>query len=450
MNLMFHRGTHEIGGTCVEISTDNTRIIIDVGLPFVLENGEEINLDEVYKLSPEELTKKGIVKDIPGLFKWDQNNKPPDAILITHPHLDHFGLLPFVKPNIPLYMSEGTKLMIGKVSNLFNRIDQNLSDVRLMAAWKHFKVGDFDIKPFLADHAGFDARGFLIEADGKRVFFTGDFRGHGKKSISFEKMVENPPKDIDYLITEGTHIEGGDNPFKTEEDVESAIVDVLKKTKGPVFINYSSQNIDRIVTIYNACAKAKRTFVIDPLTAHVLDVAKEISGKIPHLRNDPCNIFRIFYAQGKHTNILAETERPRSRWRWWKRRERLLFGFPKESKIGYDQIKESRDQIVIRDTYFIRKQLRAKDLMAGASFIYSQWEGYLKGEGSEKSFWDELGIEIKQIHVSGHATLDELKRFITAFNPKHIIPFHTPAPEKFTEHFGDKVIDVTDGQQITL
>lgn len=439
MNIKFYRGTHEIGGTCAEISTKNTRIIIDVGLPFELENGEDLPLlEEVYGLSPGEILRQGIAKDVPGLYRWDANNKPPDAILITHPHLDHFGLLPFVNPAIPLYMSAGTKLMIGRVSNLFNKVAQDLKDVRPLDAWAPFTIGDFRIKPFLADHAGFDARSFLIEADGKRLFYTGDFRGHGKKSIAFDKTVERPPRDIDYLIIEGTQIEGGDSPYKTETDVEDAIVDIFEKTKGVVFINYSSQNIDRIVTIYNACARAKRAFVIDPYTAYVLSIAKELpdAKKVPHMYSDPCDLFRIFYAQGKYTDTLAETK--------------LLFGFPKKAKIGYDEIREKAQGIAIRDTYFIRKRLKELGMLTGAAFIYSQWEGYLEKEGSEKSFWDEAGIPIQQVHVSGHATLDELGRFITALNPKHVIPFHTPAPEKFRELFGDKVLSVSDGQAITL
>jgi len=437
MNLIFHRGTHEIGGTCAELTTKNTRIIIDVGLPFELENGEELpSLDEIYKLSPEEILRKGITKSVPGLFKWDKNNKSPDAILITHPHLDHFGLLPFVKPGIPLYMSKGAKLMIGKVSNLFNKIDQDLSDVHLLEAWESFPLGDFTITPFLADHAGFDSRGFLIEAEGKKIYYTGDFRGHGKKSKVFESFINHPPKGVEYLVAEGTHIEGDGYPYKDEKDVEDAMVDIMEKTKGLVFINYSAQNIDRIVAIYNACARAKRSFVIDPYTAYVLRVAKELSKKIPHADYDPCKLFRIFYAKGKYTDILAENE--------------LLFGFPERAYIGYADMPGNLGKIAIRDTYMIRKRFKEEGLLDGASFIYSQWEGYLEKKGSEKPFWDELGIKIQQVHVSGHATLEELQRVVTALSPKHIIPFHTPDPDKFREFFGERVKVLSDGERIEL
>jgi len=40
MKLTIHCGTHEIGGTCVELSTKNTRLLIDIGLPLVDEDGQ--------------------------------------------------------------------------------------------------------------------------------------------------------------------------------------------------------------------------------------------------------------------------------------------------------------------------------------------------------------------------------------------------------------------------
>jgi ribonuclease J len=58
MQLIIHRGTHEIGGSCVEIKTSSTRIIIDIGLPLVNERGEKFERSEVKDLSLDELLQK--------------------------------------------------------------------------------------------------------------------------------------------------------------------------------------------------------------------------------------------------------------------------------------------------------------------------------------------------------------------------------------------------------
>ena len=51
LNLIIHRGTHEIGGSCVELATKNTRILIDIGLPLVDEEGQGFNLGNYLDLS---------------------------------------------------------------------------------------------------------------------------------------------------------------------------------------------------------------------------------------------------------------------------------------------------------------------------------------------------------------------------------------------------------------
>ncbi len=83
MKVCIHRGAKEIGGSCVEIvSPDNKRIIIDLGLPLDAESNDRSYLPEV----------KGLDGSDPSLL----------ALIISHPHLDHFGLASYVSSKIPV------------------------------------------------------------------------------------------------------------------------------------------------------------------------------------------------------------------------------------------------------------------------------------------------------------------------------------------------------------
>ena len=76
MKINIHKGTNEIGGSCIELSTDNTTILLDYGTP--LKKGSiPINIE-----------------------------KKVDAIIISHPHQDHFGELDKVNKEIPTYCGE--------------------------------------------------------------------------------------------------------------------------------------------------------------------------------------------------------------------------------------------------------------------------------------------------------------------------------------------------------
>ena len=66
--------------------------MIDIGLPLVDEEGQSFNLGNYLKLTKAELIERKIAKDIPGLYKEDDENKPPDAVFISHSHPDHYGL----------------------------------------------------------------------------------------------------------------------------------------------------------------------------------------------------------------------------------------------------------------------------------------------------------------------------------------------------------------------
>ena len=123
MQLIIHRGTHEIGGSCVEIRDKNTRLLFDFGLP--LDDRENIKLD------------------INGLYK---NDKPEiDGIFITHSHPDHYGLLDSVNPEIPVYTSKTTVNIIQNVSKI--KGENNYSDLNLNIIENPVNIGDFTIIP---------------------------------------------------------------------------------------------------------------------------------------------------------------------------------------------------------------------------------------------------------------------------------------------------------------
>jgi ribonuclease J len=75
----------------------------------------------------------------------------------------------------------------------------------------------------LNDHSAFDAYSFLVEADGKSLFYSADFRGHGRKSRLFDQFLKTAPKPVDVLLMEGTTIgrDDGKEVIKSETDLWS-------------------------------------------------------------------------------------------------------------------------------------------------------------------------------------------------------------------------------------
>ena len=212
MNLTIHRGTHEIGGSCVELESGKTRILLDFGIPLV-EGKKDVRFDErvLEGKTVSQLKELGILPRVKGLYKDEE--KAIDGIFISHSHLDHYGFLRYVHPEIPVYMSKGTKHLI-EITNIF--LKKKISGFKMLTldSWEPFQIGDFKMTPYLTDHSGFDAFGFLVESRGKRVFYSGDFRGTGRKKVLFENIIARPPMNIDCLMMEGSMLGRGEHLYK--------------------------------------------------------------------------------------------------------------------------------------------------------------------------------------------------------------------------------------------
>jgi len=419
MHFKIHRGTKEIGGSCVEVWTDKTRIVIDFGMPLV--NPDRTPFDErgTEKRTTAELVKDGILPDIPSIYEDNSNT----ALLISHAHKDHYGFMDRINPSCPVWMGHATHLLI-EISNTFGG-KPVLNNVHYFEHDKEFKIGDITIHPYLMDHSAYDAYAFLIKADGKSLVYSGDFRLHGKKAKIFDLFKSKIEKDVDYLLLEGSAIDRNEE-FKTETELEDEFVETFKQTKGINLVFVSGQNIDRLVIIYNACKRTGKTFLIDFYTAYVLKTINEkVNKKIPSVGKFP--EIKVYYPY-RLTDRMIKSGKIKT-----------IAPF-KEYKLGKERINEQADNLVMIVRPSVQSDLeRYLHKYDDGLFIYSMWGGYKKQPGKTKDFLDFItakGMPVKDVlHTSGHANLDGLRKMVKAVKPKHLVPIHTFEGDNYVKHF---------------
>ncbi len=175
MKVCIHRGTQEIGGTCIEIESAGQRIVLDVGLP--LDTDRDVDA-------------KSLLPDVKGFASPDDSLL---AALISHPHQDHFGLARFLPPQIPVIIGEAAHNIL-RSATFFTPSGADFKRTIYLKDRETIKTGPFEIMPYLVDHSAYDAYSILISTNGKRLFYSGDFRAHGRKAKLFQKMIKTPPK----------------------------------------------------------------------------------------------------------------------------------------------------------------------------------------------------------------------------------------------------------------
>jgi ribonuclease J len=401
MNLKILRGTKEIGGTVVELSTATTSILLDIGLPL---SADSIHID---------------IKAL-----------KPDAVFISHPHQDHFGLIDELLSVVPVYIGELGKNLID-ATKLFLGRELNSNNFHFISNRRKVSVGDFTITPYLVDHSAVDAYAFLIEAEGKRVFYSGDFRAHGRKSVLFDRLITKPPKDVDVFLMEGTMIKRSNNDFSSEIAVEEKIVEIIRDQRNISFLISSSQNIDRIVSAYNACLKTRKKLVVDFYTAWVLEKVKSVSQSVPNIDWDHVRL----YADYRPDQIIKTNLD--------------YFGdFRKRayaSRVTKEELQSNpSDYLVISKMSKFKIMDLYKDSEFPVNVIYSQWLGYLTysnddyyGSEAIAAYRENPEVNFVYAHTSGHAVLNDLKRLADAVKPKLLIPIHTEYGSDFENHFSN-------------
>jgi ribonuclease J len=426
MRLIIHRGTHQIGGSCIEASSGNTRLILDAGSPLDAD-------PEVMKASPEFY--RPAVK---GLFVGAE---PPlvDAILLSHSHPDHSRFLSDIHPEIPIYMSEGTRTIIQALSLFLGQrlLTDNVKVLRISSPIP-LQIGDFLIEPVPVDHSAPDALAFILRSKGKTCVYSGDFRAHGRMKKLFDGLIDRCPQPADTLLLEGTMVGSHRDAAlcPSEQDLEEEIVKRIQAERNwPILVNFSPTNLDRVISFIQACVRTKTELVIDLFTAYLYSEFVKLGWKIPPLDR---KLVRVLFFHG-HADPLDKGE------------GRKFLHQMLGRKIEFKDLSDGRKRVVLFRPSHLRSHERNRMAFKNALFFQSQYEGVYPGqeEMMEKfqAYIEQHGIRKVPLHTSGHAFGKDLKRCADALKPKIIIPIHTFHPEEYSGLFaGHAVKQLKDGE----
>lgn len=371
MNIRIHRGQNQIGGSIIEISSENARVFLDIGIE--LDEDKEIEIPQ-----------------IEGLFCGDKNC---DAVFISHYHSDHIGLVDYLLPDIPVYMGDHAYNIMKAASDYRNN-DVKFTPI-LMKNESSIQIKDIKITPILCDHSAFDSYMLLIENEGETTLYTGDFRANGR--MDFNTLLEKVPC-VDNLIIEGTTLSREDDVVNIEEEqLEDIAVEYLNKHTGPAFIMMSAMNIDRVITARNIAKRTGRIFLEDIYTA---DISSSIGMTTEGVR--------VFMTGGdKQFEMLQKYS---------------------DVKIGKKEIAKKPFIMCVRSSMknYLSKLNELISFDDGVLF-YGMWKGYLERPQTKEfiDYMESKGVKTHILHTSGHADSQTIDKLIRDVKPKKIIPVHT-------------------------
>jgi ribonuclease J len=411
MRACIRRGSRQIGGSCVEVEQGGKRLVIDLGLP----------LD----------AQANVPEQLPSGLVLDGSDPSLLGILISHPHLDHYGLLAHVSPQIPVGLGPAARRILAAAAPFLPGQWPVPSRGWDYQSGTPIAIGPFTVTPFLVDHSAYDAYALLIEGGGDRLFYSGDFRAHGRKSALFERLIAASPGPLDALLVEGsslTRLED-DARFPTESDVEARLFDEFSSTSGMALVHTSAQNVDRVVSIFRASRRAGRRMVIDLYSAAILQATGNDRLPQSDWRDVVLYVPEAQRRQVKRAGLFDVLASHSSR------------------RIYADELarQPGRSTLLFRPLH--QQDLVRAQCLGDARYIYSQWEGYWDQPANDglRAWLAEHQIPKVSIHTSGHASPHDLKRFVDGLAPAKVVPIHSFRPDRYPELFA-RVTPHPDGE----
>jgi ribonuclease J len=381
--LVFQGGLGEFGLNFLIIETDSSALIVDCGFQF--PEAEHLGIDVL----------------IPDFAYLDKLKKKKIAIAITHAHEDHVGAVPFLllQRPMPVY---GTPYTLNFLREKCKEFELGGLDFRPIMPGDHLSCGDIEAEAIAITHSILQPLAFFIKTPGGTIYHSGDFKidMHAPDDSKFDmaRIREIGAEGVDLALTDSTNAERqGHTP--SESTVGAPLNEILHESPGRVFVTLFSSHIPRLKMLLGLAKKQRRRVVfIGRSLKRCVNVAVETgllhlpdglileenkAGSIP----DKELLVLVTGTQGEPRSALA--------------------------KLAHGQMK------------FL--EIKAGDVVVHSGRIIP---GNEKAVGRIINQLLRVGADVitagkeHPVHVSGHASREELLMLYAALRPRQVVPVH--------------------------
>lgn len=377
-------GLGEIGGNISVFETNNDAIIIDLGMSF--PDGTMHGVDI-------------IIPDFDYVRKIKDKIR---GIVITHAHEDHIGAVPyfFKEFQFPIY---ATPLALGMISNKFEEhgLKAERKWFRPVEKRRIYEIGEFEVEWIHITHSIIDASALAVKTRAGTIIHTGDFKID-------QTPIDGYPTDLHRLAHYGEEgvmclLSDSTNSYKegytkSESSVGPTFDQIFAKTKGRVIMSTFSSNIHRVYqAITYGLRYGRKVCVIGRSMERNLYTTMEL-GYIKLDRKIFIDADEV--SKYKDNEVLIVTTGSQG-----ETMSALYRMATDEHK--FIKIKPS-DQVIIS----------AKAIPGNEASVSAVLD-YLLKAGAKVAYQ-----EFSEIHVSGHASMEEQKLMLSLVKPKFFLPVH--------------------------
>jgi len=401
-------GSHQGKQNVYEASSKNLRIIPLGGCEEVGRNmtvfeydGDVVILDMGIQFPEEDMP--GIDYIIPNAKYLMGKEKNIRGVIFSHGHLDHIGAAPILLEKLGNPVIAGRDLTLALVKHKQEDYEkgssQKLKTIRIKGVKDVLKMGKFTIKFFQVEHSIMDAVGVIIETPMGTVIHPGDWTlerdKNGKPTLDYTHLQKLTTPTVLMLESLGSTNKANHGTY---EDMYHNLHTILSKASGRVIIGTFSSQLERIKWVLDVAQKLGKKVALD---GYSMKMNVEIAKKLGYIKIDKNTLIDIKSLDNYKDNQVVV----------------ICTGAQgEENAVLMRIVSKQHRHVILRktDTIIFSSSIipgNERSIQRLKDNIYRQSDNVIHGE-------------IMDVHVSGHATRDDIVEMIKQIKPTYFIPVY--------------------------